>query len=91
MLKPDNIEVKNEHVIYEVPYNRFKSNITIKRAIIDGKKRHLLECEGVKYFLKEDYEWDDYLDILGIVGKYGGEIDEKLLEVLDDFIDFIDF
>lgn len=82
--------IESEKYVTTIPYERFKSIIHIRKSYRDGINRDVIECDGIKMFLKENYAWEDYLNLLEISGKYSDEIDEKIELLMADFVDFIE-
>lgn len=82
--------VESEKFICDIPYGMFKSSISIYKSYKRGINRYVLKCDDVKIYLKEDYDWNDYLDLLKLQGKYSDNIDDKIEQIMADFVDFIE-
>ena len=80
-----------EKFVTAIPYGRFKSDITIGEVNKDGSKRYVINCDDTKMYLKPNYDWQDYLDMLELQGKYSDNIDDKIEKIMADFVDFIEY
>ena len=80
-----------EKFVTAIPYGRFKSDITIGEVNKDGSKRYVINCDDTKIYLKANYDWQDYLDMLELQGKYSDNIDDKIEKIMAEFVDFVEY
>lgn len=82
--------IESEECICEIPYERFKSFISVYKTYKNGISRYMLKCDDTKMYLKPNYDWQDYLNMLELQGKYNGNIDDKLEQAMAEFVDFVE-
>lgn len=79
-----------EKFVTAIPYGRFKADITIGEVNKNGTKRYVINCDDTKMYLKPNYDWQDYLNMLELQGKYNDNIDDKLEQAMAEFVDFVE-